>query len=61
LSITMADYDAQPGRKPPAERERSRAQMEADEVDLHAGLWRYTEPASSPPAGVTNLDQYRDL
>jgi adenosine/AMP kinase len=22
---------------------------------------RYTEPASSPPAGVTNLDQYRDL
>ena len=20
---------------------------------------RYTEPASSPPAGVTNLDQYR--
>jgi hypothetical protein len=106
----MADYDAQPGRKPPAERERSRAQMEADEVDLHARLWRasdcefardtieiaaafidggtvglatelrnrekvlgttidsrrdlrirYTEPASSPPAGVTNLDQYRDL
>jgi len=25
----MADYDAQPGRKPPAERERSRAQLEA--------------------------------
>ena len=22
---------------------------------------RYTEPASSPPAGGTNLDQYRDL
>ena len=22
---------------------------------------RYTEPASSPPAGVTNLDHYRDL
>ena len=22
---------------------------------------RYTEPVSSPPAGVTNLDQYRDL
>jgi hypothetical protein len=22
---------------------------------------RYTEPGSSPPAGVTNLDQYRDL
>jgi hypothetical protein len=22
---------------------------------------RYTEPASSPPAGVTNLDQYGDL
>jgi hypothetical protein len=22
---------------------------------------RYTERASSPPVGVTNLDQYRDL
>jgi hypothetical protein len=31
-------------------------------VDSHRDLRiRYTEPASSPPAGVTNLDQYRAL
>ncbi len=31
-------------------------------VDLCRDLRvRYTEPASSPPAGVTNLDQYGDL
>jgi GAF domain-containing protein len=33
----MSDYDAQPGREP-AQRALSRAQLEADEVDLHAGL-----------------------
>ena len=34
----MADYDAQPGRKPPPEPELSPAQLEADELDLNAGL-----------------------
>jgi len=34
----MADYDAQPGRDAPPEPELSRAQREADDVDLHAGL-----------------------
>jgi GAF domain-containing protein len=34
----MADYDAQPGRKPPEQTELSAAQREADEVDLYAGL-----------------------
>ena len=34
----MADYDAQPGRPTPAEPELSRAQLEADDVDLQAGL-----------------------
>ena len=34
----MADYDAQPGRPTPAETELSRAQLEADDVDLQAGL-----------------------
>ncbi len=33
----MSDYDAQPGRELP-ERALSQAQLEADEVDLHAGL-----------------------
>lgn len=33
----MPDYDAQPGRELPRP-ELSRAQIEADEVDLHAGL-----------------------
>jgi GAF domain-containing protein len=33
----MSDYDAQPGREPPR-RPLSRAQLEADEVDLQAGL-----------------------
>src|SRR5581483_2536603 len=33
----MSDYDAQPGREPPR-RPLSRAQLQADEVDLHAGL-----------------------
>jgi GAF domain-containing protein len=36
----MADYDAQPGRKPPEQSELSAAQVEADEADLHAGLGR---------------------
>jgi GAF domain-containing protein len=34
----MADYDAQPGREPPAQPELSAAQREADEVDLYVGL-----------------------
>ena len=34
----MADYDAQPGRKPPPEPELSAAQLQADELDLNAGL-----------------------
>lgn len=34
----MADYDAQPGRPTSAQEEPSAAQMEADDVDLHAGL-----------------------
>jgi hypothetical protein len=34
----------------------------ATTLDARQGLRiRYIEPASSPPAGVTNLDQYRDL
>jgi GAF domain-containing protein len=37
LSLNMADYDAQPGRPTPSG-ELSRAQLEADDVDLHAGL-----------------------
>lgn len=34
----MADYDAQPGRPTPADSELSRAQLEADDVELNAGL-----------------------
>jgi GAF domain-containing protein len=34
----MADYDAQPGRPSPTEGELSPAQVEADEIDLYAGL-----------------------
>jgi GAF domain-containing protein len=34
----MADYDAQPGRDAPREPELSRAQLQADDVDLQAGL-----------------------
>jgi GAF domain-containing protein len=34
----MADYDAQPGRQSPEQRELSPAQREADEADLYAGL-----------------------
>jgi len=34
----MADYDAQPDRTPPLQPELSPAQLEADEVDLQAGL-----------------------
>jgi GAF domain-containing protein len=34
----MADYDAQPGRPTSKQPELSRAQLEADDVDLHAGL-----------------------
>lgn len=38
MSLRMADYDAQPDRKPPPEPELSPAQLEADEIDLHAAL-----------------------
>jgi GAF domain-containing protein len=34
----MADYDTQPGRPTPAEPELSPSQLEADDVDLQAGL-----------------------
>lgn len=34
----MSDYDAQPGRRPPARPALSRAQLEADDVDLREGL-----------------------
>lgn len=34
----MADYDAQPGRPTQAEADLSLAQLEADDVDLHAAL-----------------------
>jgi GAF domain-containing protein len=34
----MADYDAQPDRNAPSEPELSHAQLEADDIDLHAGL-----------------------
>jgi transcriptional regulator with GAF, ATPase, and Fis domain len=36
--VIMADYDAQPDRTPPLQPELSSAQIEADEVDLNAGL-----------------------
>lgn len=38
MAVIMADYDAQPGRTAPLPPELSPAQLEADEVDLHAGL-----------------------
>jgi GAF domain-containing protein len=38
LSLTMADYDVQTGRLTPSQPELSRAQLEADDVDLHAAL-----------------------
>ena len=38
LSAHMADYDAQLGRNPPEQSDLSAAQLEADEVDLDAGL-----------------------
>ncbi len=34
----MADYDTQPGRTPVPQPELSQEQIDADEVDLHAGL-----------------------
>lgn len=34
----MADYDAQADRTPPPQAELSQVQIDADEVDLHAGL-----------------------
>ena len=41
---------------------RNREKVLGTTIDSRRDLRiRYTEPASSPPAGVTNLDQYRDL
>ena len=38
--MTVADYDAHPGRKPPGQPGLAAAQREADEAGLHAGLRR---------------------
>ena len=39
---------------------RNREKVLGTTIDSRRDLRiRYTEPASSPPAGVTNLDQYR--
>lgn len=38
MSFRMADFDAQPGRDAPPEPDLSPAQLEADEIDLYAGL-----------------------
>ena len=41
---------------------RNREKVLGTTIDSRRDLRsRYTEPASSPPAGVTNLDHYRDL
>ena len=41
---------------------RNREKVLGTAIDSRRDLRiRYTEPASSPPAGVTNLDHYRDL
>ena len=40
---------------------RNREKVLGTTIELAICASRYTEPASSPPAGVTNLDQYRDL
>ena len=41
---------------------RAREKVMATTLDARQGpRIRYTEPASSPPVGVANLDQYRDL
>jgi len=41
---------------------RNREKVLGTTIDSRRDLRiRYTEPASSPRAGVTNLDQYRDL
>jgi len=45
----MTDYDTQPDRTPPPQPELSRAQIEADEVDLHVGLSE--SPALWPTPG----------
>jgi hypothetical protein len=41
---------------------RNREKVLGTTIDSRRDLRiRYTEPASSPPSGVTNRDQYRDL
>jgi len=49
----MADYDAQPGRKPPPEPQLSPAQLQADELDLHAGL----DGVAGIIAGARSVDE----
>ena len=49
----MADYDAQPGRKPPPEPELSPAQLQADELDLTVGLTGLARIVSPAPTGST--------
>jgi len=50
----LADYDAQPGRTASPQTGLSRAQREADEVDLHAGLTGVAKLVSSA-RGVMDL------
>jgi GAF domain-containing protein len=50
----MVDYDAQNGRPPPEQPEPSVAQLEADEVELYAGL-RGVAGLISDARGVTEL------
>jgi GAF domain-containing protein len=54
----MADYDAQPGRPAPAEADLSHAQLEADDVDLHAAL---SGVASIVAAGRGVVDVLQDV
>jgi transcriptional regulator with GAF, ATPase, and Fis domain len=49
----MSDYDAQPGRKPPPEPELTPAQLQADELDLYAGL----TGLASIVAGAYSVDE----
>jgi GAF domain-containing protein len=54
----MAEYDAQPGRQSPADLELSRAQLEADDVDLQAGL---TGVAGIVAGGRSVIDVLREV
>jgi GAF domain-containing protein len=54
----MADYDAQPGRPTRRDPERSHAQLEADDLDLHAGL---SGVASIVSGGRSTVDVLREV